>query len=633
MAIHLLAKTMKKSVVVIGAGPCGLVAVKEMLAAGHDVQAFERSSSLGGVFSSAASYADLHLTISNWAMSFSDFPDPQRLCYPSAEAYLQYLKNYAQHFGLDDHITYHSEVCSANLKKDGRWTLKILQRHPSGEESAVLHLQADAIIVATGANQLPKKTPDSLAGFTGEIIHSSEYSQTFKDQVKSGKQRVLVVGGGESGADVSAELGELSPNVTVWLRRPNCIGPRYLNTASETEQMGQNKTCDFPANAFLEAATTNRMSAGQNAYAYGAFRRILWSTKAVLNPTLSKMCLESTRSAPLLNDQATYVTKNQRMCEALHQQKIEVLVAPRVKAQGTACEFTLADGTVEKRVFDTIVLCHGFRTEFPWLEMSVSTNPRDWFLHCFPPGLGHCLFFVGYARPHQGGIPCAAEMLARYIGLLLGGHRVLPKDYASLARENQLSEREYYFLSPELHTLVDYNAFMESVARRVGCEPRLPTSCVIAFNLHVLAVMSLVLPRFYLVDHRIYPWALFLWLATLMSFFVFEDGLLIKWWFYPHWSVWYRQRGAGADPTFLLAVLNRVNIWRATAITRGFVLLIFWSVLTLYVQRLLSVPVFVVHTIFTALGLRFPKTLGGLLRPKIFALHDTEWRLSDLFLP
>lgn len=629
-----LDKKMNKSVVVIGAGPCGLVAVKEMIAAGHDVRAFERSSRLGGVFSSAASYPNLHLTISNWAMSFSDFPDPRRLCYPSAEAYLRYLEEYARHFELDGHITYHSEVCSAELKTDGHWALKIRRMDARGREVDVLHLQADAIIVATGANQVPKEIPDSLAEFTGQVLHSSEYGQTFKDQVKNGQQRVLVVGGGESGADVSSELGDLSPNVTVWLRRPNCIGPRYLNTASEAGQVEENETCDFPANAFLEAATTNRMSAGQNAYAYGAFRRLLWSTKAVLNPTLSQMCLESTRSARLLNDQATYVTKNQRMCEAVHNRKIEVMVAPAVKAYGLVCDFALSDGTVEQRVFDTIVLCHGFRTEFPWLNtVSFSTNPRDWFLHCFPPALGHCLFFVGYARPHQGGIPCAAEMLSRYIGLLLRGHRSLPEDYASLARDNQRSAREYYFLSPDLHTLVDYNAFMESVARRVGCDPRLPVTCVVAFNVHILAAISMASRWFKVTDSQFYPLDLLLWLGTLTSFLLLEDGLLVKWWFYPHWSVWYRQRGPGADPNHLRAVLDRVNIWRATAITRGFVLLLVWSMLALYVQRLLSGPVFVVHTIFAALGLRFPRRWGALLRPKIFALHDAEWRLSDLFLP
>ncbi|KAI3397988.1 hypothetical protein diail_9965 [Diaporthe ilicicola] len=624
---------MKKHVVVIGAGPCGLTALKEMIAAGHEVRGFERSSGLGGVFASAASYPNLHLTFSNWAMSFSDFPNPQRLCYPSAEAYLQYLKDYARYFALNQHITYNSEVSRADLMEDGRWSLDIRQRLSSGEEIAVLRLQADAIIVATGANQVPKETPDGLAGFTGQTLHSAEYSETFKEKVKNEKQRVLVVGVGESGADVSAELGDLSPHVTVWLRRPNCIGPRYLNTASETEQMERNKTCDFPANIFLEAATTNRMSAGQNAYAFGAFRRFLWSTRAVLNPTLSQMDLESTRQAPFLNDQATYVTKNQRVCEALHERKIEVLVSPTARARGTVCDFTLADGTVKQRVFDAMVLCHGYRTEFPWLKVPVSRNPRDWFLHCFPPGLGHNLFFVGYARPHQGGIPCAAEMLSRYIGLLLRGDKSLPENYASLARDNQLDEREYYFLSPDLHTLVDYNAFMESIARRVGCEPRLPTSCVVAFNLHMVASITLMLNWFHLTRPSLSSFASVLWLGTVVCFLLLEDGLLVKWWFYPHWSVWYRQRGPGADPTLLQAVLNRVSIWRATAISRGFVLLFVWSVLTLYIQRLLSGPVFVLHTVFTALGLRFAKRWGGLLRPKMFVLHDAEWRLSDLFLP
>ena len=80
-----------KRVVIIGAGPCGLVALKEMLDGGHEAVLFERSATLGGAFASAAMYQNLHLTISNWAMAFSDFPDSGRLCYPSAGNYLRYL--------------------------------------------------------------------------------------------------------------------------------------------------------------------------------------------------------------------------------------------------------------------------------------------------------------------------------------------------------------------------------------------------------------------------------------------------------------------------------------------------------------------------------------------------------------
>lgn len=618
----------KKRVIIIGAGPCGLVALKEMREAGHDAHILERSSTLGGVFAGAAAYPNLHLTISNWAMAFSDFPDPRRLCYSSAEEYLAYLQSYARHFGLENHITYSSDVQNASLRQDNRWLLQVRQ-HPPPEakpgQAKEEHLTADALIVATGANQVPRELPDGLSGFQGRVLHSSEYSEALKREVKDGKLRVLVVGGGESGADVAAELGDLSPHVTVWLRRAVCVGPRYLNQVSEMAQVAKNKTSDFPANGFLEAATTNRMSAGQNVLVYGAFRRLLWSTGVVLNPTLSRMGLQSTRQAPLANDQATYVTKNQRMCEALQQQKIEVLVSSSITTWGTTCRFGTGDGKRdEERQFDAIVLCHGYRTAFPWLKVPVSTNPRHWFLHCFPPGLAHCLFFVGYARPHQGGIPAAAEMLSRYIALILGEARALPAGYGLLARDDEAAARDYYFLSPDLHALVDYNAFMESVARRVGCEPRLPTACVAVFTLHVatalwLAVHFLLLLR--PLGPGVAPLAVSVWWATLGFMLLYQDGLLIKWWFYPHWSVWYRQRGPSNNPALLSGVLGRVRLWQATAITRGFVLLILWSVPAMYMQCVLSVPVFLLAR------------SGRSLRPKMFALHSCEWRWTDLFAP
>lgn len=129
------ASVLKKRVIIVGAGPCGLVALKEMREAGHNVHIFERSSTVGGVFAGAAAYPNLHLTISNWAMAFSDFSDPRRLCYSSAEEYLAYLQSYARHFGLEDHISYYSEVQTAALDKDdGRWRMEVVQQGPSDEK-------------------------------------------------------------------------------------------------------------------------------------------------------------------------------------------------------------------------------------------------------------------------------------------------------------------------------------------------------------------------------------------------------------------------------------------------------------------------------------------------------------------
>ncbi|KAH0834440.1 flavin-containing monooxygenase [Fonsecaea pedrosoi] len=639
-------------VVIVGAGPCGLVALKEMVESGHEAVLFERSGRLGGVFASATAYPNLHLTISNWAMAFSDFPDPTRLHYSTAQEYLSYLDQYARHFDLDRHIRSHAEVRSATLGEDGVWSLEVQIQSLTDSEHFTLCVQADALIVATGSNGLPNTPPACLSGFTGRMIHSSQYDEAFKQEVAAKKMKVLVVGGGESGADLSAELGELSPHVTVWLRRPICVGPRYLNKKDEMEQVAANMTVDFPANSFLEAATTNRMSAAQNVFAYGVFRRLLWCTP-VLNRTLSHMSLASTASALLRNDQATYVTKNQRMCEALQGGKIEVLVAPTVSTRGRSCEFhscAVVDGTstTQQREFDAVVLCTGFRVEFPWIRLpgnqSLSPNPRSWYLHCFPEGLGHCLFFVGYARPHQGGVPVMAEMLSRYIAQLLRGERDLPPDYAARAQRDAAASRTYYSLSPNLHTLVDYNAFLESVARRIGCEPRLPAACVLLVNLHMATVLLMAVqlccptssPPPLLLSLPLplpLPLLAMIWAASTAGFFVLHDALLIKWWFYPHWAVWYRRRGPGANPALLDGVLARVNLWKSTAITPGFVLLVLWSIPTYYAQRILSIPLFAINAVLTVLGYRLPPAWVRLLRPKLFALHDCPWRLSDLYLP
>ena len=433
-----------KRVAVVGSGPCGLVALKEMCDAGHNATLFERSAAMGGIFATAAVYTDLHLTISNWCMAFSDFPDKMRICYPSAKDYLNYLHDYARHFDLERHIQYHSEVRKAVLK-NGVWHLQVRPGQDPARTTTE-EQQFDALVVATGAHHVPNEPPAELAGFGGRILHSNEYGNEFKREVAEKKLRVLVVGGGESAADISSELGDLSPEAAVWLRRPHCFGPRYLNKVDEMKQVEANKTRDFPANGFLEAATTNRMSAAQNVYLYGLWRRILWRLP-ILNPALNSMCLDSVRKAFFFNDQATFVTKNQRMCEALERGKIDVLVSPTLSVSGKTCRF---QGDL-KRDFDAVVLCTGYRTEFPWIEIEgLSWNPRKWFLHCFPKDFGHCLAFVGYSRPHQGGIPPMAEIQARYVALVIRGDRTLPSNYATLARHDEQAERNYYHISPNL---------------------------------------------------------------------------------------------------------------------------------------------------------------------------------------
>jgi dimethylaniline monooxygenase (N-oxide forming) len=126
---------------------------------------------------------------------------------------------------------------------------------------------------------------------------------------------------------------------------------------------------------------------------------------------------------------------------------------------------------------DHIVLCCGYKTDFSWLDVDgLDWNPRSWYKHCFPSGdLGEKLMFLGWTRPHQGGIPACSEILSRYIALVLSGERHLPKNHGVIARMEGNLETKYYSSHPHVPVVVDLCAFMESVAVLIGCLPKAPS--------------------------------------------------------------------------------------------------------------------------------------------------------------
>ena len=135
--------------------------------------------------------------------------------------------------------------------------------------------------------------------------------------------------------------------------------------------------------------------------------------------------------------------------------------------------------TLEKE-FDVIIACTGYQSNFDWIqtsdpELKLNPNTKTWFKHCFPPGFSDKLAFLGFARPHSGGIPQCSEMLARYIAQLYAGALSLPNNYSELALMEGANEEACYHkaFNP---LLVDYFAFMELVAKMIGCTTKLPWS-------------------------------------------------------------------------------------------------------------------------------------------------------------
>lgn len=64
-----------KTVAIVGAGACGLVAAKVLLDDGFDVMLFERQNEVGGIWTSSSAYVDLHSQQPGGTLEFSDLYD------------------------------------------------------------------------------------------------------------------------------------------------------------------------------------------------------------------------------------------------------------------------------------------------------------------------------------------------------------------------------------------------------------------------------------------------------------------------------------------------------------------------------------------------------------------------------
>ncbi|KAI9025390.1 flavin-binding monooxygenase-like-domain-containing protein [Hyaloraphidium curvatum] len=548
-------------------------------------------------------------------MAYSDHPPPGNLAYTSKEEYVEYLDSYADKFGLKEHIQYGTEVADAARRADGGWVISLST--PDGPAT----FDADALVVCTGANQVPK-VPDF--GFGGDVFHSTQFSAELKQRITREKMRVLVVGAGESAADIATDAQEAGGDCTLWTRRVPLVGPRFL-TPGMTEADGlrlQQAGKGLPINAFLETMTTSRLHNDLSAMLYSLPRHFIWRV-LMRGELLADWCLEHCKDTPWQADQSGYATKNARFVERVAAGKIKHRISKSIKCDGKSVTFD--DGTAVE--FDAIIACTGFGARMPFLEKScpeLVVNPRRWYRHCFPPldhpaekeGPGH-LFFVGYARPHQGGIPQLAELLSRQIAGLLSGDLSLPPDWRSRIAPEAADERAHYSVSPHLDSLVDYVAFADAVARDVGCSPRLPSPILWAGRLSAALFAAGIVVRLRRRPSR----ALFL--ASLAAFaaqLVMYRGLLVKYLCYPLWPAWYRQRGPGADPAAFRAVMERFPVFGSLLPDPVMIL----CALLLPVQGVINLLAFP----FVGKGIA-----GGWLwnRPKRFLLHGMEFKSGDLF--
>lgn len=175
----------------MGAGASGLAAAAALKRRGREPVLLERDETVGGTW--ARRYERLHLHTVRRFSGLPHHPLPRSLPrYVSKDAYAQYLADYPVHLGLDVRS---GKLAERIRPEGGAWIV----------EAGDVQMQARAVVVATGRHNV-RRLPDwpGAGDFEGRLLHSEDY--------RSGREfsgrRVLVVGLGNSGAEIAADLVE-----------------------------------------------------------------------------------------------------------------------------------------------------------------------------------------------------------------------------------------------------------------------------------------------------------------------------------------------------------------------------------------------------------------------------------------
>jgi cation diffusion facilitator CzcD-associated flavoprotein CzcO len=209
---------MDADVLVIGAGPAGLAVAACLRRRGVDVLVVDRGAAVGDSWRSR--YDRLHLHTPRVQSALPGLRIPRRYGrWVAKDDVAAYLRQYADHHSIAPRFG--TEV--QRLERDGDgWTA-----HTGGAP-----LRVRQVVVATGYNASPV-APDwpGQDSFGGEVRHASAYTSPEKYREKD----VLVVGAGNTGAEIAADLAESGAGrVWVAVRTPPNVVPRSLGPIPTT---------------------------------------------------------------------------------------------------------------------------------------------------------------------------------------------------------------------------------------------------------------------------------------------------------------------------------------------------------------------------------------------------------------
>jgi len=198
-------------VLVVGSGPAGLATSHQLREHAVPHRVLERGDGVGYTWANLYDSLTLHTGKHMSGLPGMPFPRSAPLFVPRQE-FLDYLRRYAQAFDLPVDTGRDVERMT---RTDGTWTVSTSRGV----------LAARAVVVATGIVANPK-TPHfpGQDRFAGRITHSVAYR---RPDGYAGR-RVLVVGVGNSGAEIASEIARAGGKVTIAVRSGANVVPLTL---------------------------------------------------------------------------------------------------------------------------------------------------------------------------------------------------------------------------------------------------------------------------------------------------------------------------------------------------------------------------------------------------------------------
>ena len=209
---HAVTDITKAPVVVVGAGPAGLAAARELAGRGIDYRILERGPAIAHTWRNLYDSLVLHTGKHLSTLPGMAYPRAAPL-FPSRTDFIDYLDRYRDAFAL--RVEAGVEVRHATAANGRGWVL----------ETSNGRVLARALIMATGIVARPVRPEfEGRDVFEGTVRHSVEYR---RPGAFAGR-RVLVVGCGNSGGEIASELANAGVDTAIAVRSGANVVPLTL---------------------------------------------------------------------------------------------------------------------------------------------------------------------------------------------------------------------------------------------------------------------------------------------------------------------------------------------------------------------------------------------------------------------